>query len=201
MSKLELSTDLSVNDSETNKTFYEEKPGILQTDDFELQIEKDVQINSSKFMGRNIKEKYPRWLGNNYVLFYKNDEPFILIGPHCKILLKQLGPFFLCLSTLINGMAFLFFYMLWDNLNDMIKFFGVAIAVLQFSTYLCTALVNPGIPSKKMSLHYYQNNIKFGNFRICNICNVIMDIDQNTSHCEDCNLCVEGKLFCLSKRL
>jgi len=34
---------------------------------------------------------------------------------------------------------------------------------------------------------------KLKNFRICVECNAIMNLDEGTSHCEECNVCIEGK--------
>ena len=33
---------------------------------------------------------------------------------------------------------------------------------------------------------------KLQNYRICVECNVIMNLDEGTSHCDECNVCVEG---------
>jgi hypothetical protein len=54
-------------------------------------------------------------------------------------------------------------------------------------------LINPGLPKKEMNLKYSVKDLNIKNFRICPICNVIMNLDDNTSHCEDCNVCIEGK--------
>jgi hypothetical protein len=58
--------------------------------------------------------------------------------------------------------------------------------------YILTAFVNPGLPKKNLSLKYC-NSVDYKNFRVCGICNTIMNLDEGTSHCEDCNVCVEGK--------
>ncbi len=64
--------------------------------------------------------------------------------------------------------------------------------VIQTTAYLTTVLINPGLPKKEMYLKYQIKSVDYKNFRICGICNVIMNLDDNTSHCEDCNVCIEG---------
>ncbi len=61
------------------------------------------------------------------------------------------------------------------------------------TSYCLTVLVNPGLPKKETNLKYTVNKVSFKNFRICGVCNVIMNIDENTTHCDDCNVCIEGK--------
>lgn len=155
-------------------------------------IEKDIPLNKDNFLGIR-REDEPRRLGNTWAFFYKNGEPRVIIGPHCKIvslIIFYLGPFYICLSAFITGSCFIYFYFLWDMLNEYVKYFGLLIYFIQFSSYTYTAFANPGIPSKSMSS---SNRQLVKNFRICNVCNVVMNLDDNTSHCEDCNVCVEGK--------
>jgi len=54
-------------------------------------------------------------------------------------------------------------------------------------------LSNPGVVTKE----YYLENctpdkIVVKNYRICRKCNVIMDIDKGTKHCEECDICILG---------
>ena len=64
--------------------------------------------------------------------------------------------------------------------------------LIQISSYTLTALINPGLPKKELNLKYCNRGIPLKNFRICNVCNLIMNMDEMTSHCEDCNVCIEG---------
>ena len=34
--------------------------------------------------------------------------------------------------------------------------------------------------------------MKLNNYRICNICNAIQDIDKGVEHCIDCDVCIIG---------
>jgi hypothetical protein len=77
----------------------------------------------------------------------------------------------------------------------MIKYIGIIIYLIQITSYTFTALVNPGLVKRGMHLKYYNKEEFAGmkNFRICNLCNVIMNMDDNTFHCEECDVCIEGK--------
>ena len=62
------------------------------------------------------------------------------------------------------------------------------------TSYSYTALINPGIPKNCLDIDGdLKESLKdIKNFRICKVCNVIMNKDQNTMHCDDCNACIEG---------
>lgn len=65
------------------------------------------------------------------------------------------------------------------------------------SSYSYTALINPGIPKNSFDIDGdVKDSLKnIRNYRICKVCNVIMNKDENTMHCDDCNACIEGNLF------
>lgn len=53
--------------------------------------------------------------------------------------------------------------------------------------------MNPGIPEKEFWLENYdQDKAQLTNYRICPVCQIVMNLDDQTEHCEDCNICVEG---------
>lgn len=86
----------------------------------------------------------------------------------------------------------MYFYSLWEYLSDIVKVFGLMIYFIQIGSYTYTVFINPGIPKRSMSIYHVQQNLNVKNFRICNICNIIMNMDENTAHCDDCNICIEG---------
>ncbi len=73
---------------------------------------------------------------------------------------------------------------------------------MQIISQLVCTILNPGIPNRNnyvsdgvMHSIYQQvkyNNYKFDKYRVCKICNIIVTVDQDITHCEDCNICVEG---------
>jgi len=91
-------------------------------------------------------------------------------------------------------LCYLFFYFLWNDLNPIIKMFGLMIWFAQFSSYTYTFLINPGVPAFNFRLD--SNEIpKLTNYRICNVCHIVMNLDENVEHCDDCGVCIEGNLY------
>jgi hypothetical protein len=71
------------------------------------------------------------------------------------------------------------------------------IYITQVFSYSYTFLVNPGIPRKSTSLQDSNpNKLKTG-YRFCNQCRLLTKIDDNTNHCDDCNVCIEGIVYFL----
>jgi hypothetical protein len=70
--------------------------------------------------------------------------------------------------------------------------------IIQFFSHLSTALLNPGIPSRRNYLPDFkkENNIdltkKNNDYKICKICNIIVNEKDNVCHCEDCDICIIG---------
>lgn len=102
--------------------------------------------------------------------------------------------------NLVNAMLIFFVY---KELYVILKLIGVSIYIIQvFSQVTCT-LINPGIPhrnnyvSDSIMHTIYQNikynNYKFDKYRVCKICNILVSVEQDVTHCEECNICVEGK--------
>lgn len=71
--------------------------------------------------------------------------------------------------------------------------------MLQALSHLLTALINPGIPTRKNSMQEFVkvNKIDLSknnpDLKICRLCNIIVHKDDNVSHCEDCDICILGK--------
>ncbi len=99
----------------------------------------------------------------------------------------------MCLSGFITAIVFFYFWALWNILSDYVKIIGILVYLIQISAYWYTALINPGIPKRELWLNE-GDEIKIKNSRICYICNVVMNMDEGTEHCDDCGYCVEGKL-------
>jgi hypothetical protein len=92
---------------------------------------------------------------------------------------------------------FALFYFLWDKLSPTIKLIGILVFSLNFGSYTYTFLINPGIAKAK------NNNIGKleEGYRYCSQCRWLFHIDSNTTHCDECNVCVEGILNINSHRL
>jgi len=69
---------------------------------------------------------------------------------------------------------------------------------VQFFSHLLTACINPGIPSRKNFLPEYikENKINLNeknpNLQICRLCNIVVNKNDDVSHCEECDVCVIG---------
>jgi hypothetical protein len=175
-------------------------------------IKESAVVNPSSEMFGNIFYKKPFRLGNTYAFCWFRGEPLFVIGPH--------WPFFLCLNSIIMSISISYFYFLWNNIYVTARNIGFSIFIFQSVCYWYTAIINPGIPIKH-HLQYsniynnspensinddtdpeVNNNInnvrkvkkskKVENKRICRSCNLLIDLDLDMIHCEDCDVCVEG---------
>ena len=83
--------------------------------------------------------------------------------------------------------------------------FGIFIYLLQITSYTYTFLKNPGIPTNKwnnsenqdIELNKIEKNKKNKHlgYQFCNKCHIYVNVNNNVSHCEDCNVCIEGKFL------
>ena len=90
----------------------------------------------------------------------------------------------------------------YPQLHYLIEYIGLVVYILQTFSHFYTTLINPGIPhrnnyvSDSIMHTIYQNikyhNYKFDKYRVCKMCNILVTADQQVTHCEDCNICVEG---------
>jgi hypothetical protein len=154
-------------------------------DQIELKIEKDEIINKEDFSILTMINKSPRRIGNTYAFYYNSEgDPLIVIGPH--------WPFFVCLTSLICFIGYIFFYFLWEYLDPSVLVLGFIIFSIQLGSYSYTFLRNPGLPKKNMNINLNHITGKDG-IKICELCHYIIDLTDNTTHCEECNVCIVGK--------
>jgi hypothetical protein len=143
-------------------------------------------INEQKDIldGNYYLNKRPWKVGNVITLFWYKDFPIITIGPH--------WPFFLCLNSIIMIIAGSYFYFLWNIFYPIGRNIGLTIFAFQSFCYFFTAFFNPGIPFNKYRKEFNFETENKDNIRFCNDCHVIMDLDLDTSHCPECDICCEG---------
>ena len=121
-------------------------------------------------------------LGNTYALFGdKYGSPLIVIGPQWYM--------YFCCCSIINIIFLLFFKKFWIYMNIFFQSIGIIIFLAFCISYSYTSLVNPGIPK-------YDENAILGkpreNYRFCRPCGIWTSLEENTSHCFDCDICYEG---------
>ena len=164
------------------------------TTDDEIVKETTITLDNI-YTYENIFTKKPCRLGSCYSFLWIKGSPLIVIGPH--------WPFFLCLNSIIMGISLTYFYFLWNKVYSLPRNIGVGIFLIQNLSYWYTALANPGIPIK-----YHLNNMNLENIveekgsrkikssdkshRICRVCNILINIDLDMIHCDECDVCVEG---------
>jgi hypothetical protein len=112
------------------------------------------------------------------------------------------------LLFVINVINFLFCYFIYSNpkTSYILKYLGLSIYFFQFLSHVLTAVMNPGIPSRERYIsNYVQEREKKMNqvllkirkegYKICSKCNIVVPGSDCVSHCEDCDICIEGNLI------
>ena len=80
----------------------------------------------------------------------------------------------------------------WNFTSKSVKIIGFLLWLIQFLSYTYTFLINPGLPNKNCKIDNETTLPKLKNYRICTVCLKIMDLDENTNHCLECQVCIEG---------
>lgn len=102
------------------------------------------------------------------------------------------GPFYVCLSSTIFLLSFLFYYSFWNNLNIYVKFIGLLLVLIQAFSYFYTFIINPGLPKKNIVIADSPKKMTKG-YKYCEYCRILMNLDEKTNHCLECNVCIVGK--------
>ena len=187
--KLEITND----DQSSLKTQSIKSTDLPENSSFSLQIEKDIPITNAEAFTtkkpKNNKIFKANRKGNMLMMLYnKNGEPLIVIGPH--------WPFTICMMTFIDTITFCYFYFLKNLIPTFVYYLGLLIAIFQILSYIIIFLKNPGIPPKELWMENYfkekHDLDDVGSYRICNVCKIIMKTNDDTDHCEECNICVIG---------
>ena len=121
-------------------------------------------------------------IGNTFCFFGdKYGNPLIMIGPH--------WPMYVCFcGGVTTGYIFFFIYNFF-KLHFILKIFGIFSFLFFFISYSGTFLLNPGYPERdENSLEGKPKML----YKKCVYCDIWEKIHMNTTHCMDCNVCVEG---------
>ena len=137
---------------------------------------------SGGILNQKLSKYFYKRIGNTYTFFGDKDgSPLIVIGPH--------WPMYICFCSFISIGYLCFFYYFWSNISFFLKIIGIIVLLLFVISYSLTFLINPGIPK-------YDENAIMGQpkekYRFCNYCKIWTNMEKNTAHCFDCNVCVEG---------
>ena len=104
----------------------------------------------------------------------------------------------------IQGLNLSLCILCYPHFNYGLTILGIFLYFIQTLTHLYCLLVNPGIPNRKFYISEsvmqsiytyleYTNSESFDKYKICKICNIYVPPDQSVIHCEDCNICINGK--------
>ena len=85
------------------------------------------------------------------VCCYRNHNPLLTIGPHCKYLINT-GPFSLCLLIFISAFFFAILGSSFANFNPILTAGSMFVYVTYLTIFAGTALKNPGIPDRNRRL-------------------------------------------------
>ena len=149
------------------------------------QINNSILENSDQSIPITIDQKqnyFYKKLGNSYSFFgdiYGN--PKIIIGPH--------WPLYACVTFVFSLGFFSMIIFLGKYLTVFIKLVGFIVYFLFFFSYSYTALINPGYPKHDIDSITGEPRKKF---YYCSTCKMFVNREKNTSHCPDCDICVEG---------
>ena len=121
-------------------------------------------------------------LGKTFTFFADKDgSPLIVIGPHWIM--------YLCCCSIVTIIFISFFLHFWKYMNIFFQLTGLIVFLVFFISYTYTFLCNPGIPK-------YDENAILGkprdNYRFCRKCGIWTNMEDNTCHCFDCDVCYEG---------
>lgn len=173
---------LTGNEVSLNKANAEEKSNVLG---FEI-LKNEESLLEDKLYGNKYTVKKPKKMGNCFTFLFFKNRPVIVIGPDCILST--------CLFTSVNITFALLNFFIFPYLGDVIRYIGVATFFLQVFSHAFTALINPGIPSRDFYVSNNRDLLDKAGYKVCKICNIVVHVNQNVSHCEDCNICVEGKI-------
>lgn len=144
--------------------------------------------------GNDLRNKNPTKIGGVYSFIFINGNPLIILGPQFYMSL--------ILFFVINVINYLLIKFVYDDLNFFFKYCGVIVYILQVISQTHCTLSNPGIPHRNnyvsdsvMHMIYQgvkSNHVRFDKYRVCKRCNILVTLDQHVTHCEECNICVEG---------
>jgi hypothetical protein len=100
---------------------------------------------------------------------------------------------FICLLTTIIVVSSVFFTFLKDKIHWALFVFGIILSIIQITSYVFTALANPGLPKAEYESMIDSEEGK--NLRRCKDCRIWVNTDEATFHCRECGICIEGILF------
>lgn len=105
------------------------------------------------------------------------------------------------LIAIIVGVYCLEYFTIFENNAPVIKIIETVVFIVELSSYLITALINPGLPSRDYYAKNIENTPEFMNYLgkkrtpylRCKKCNLLVLNSMNVTHCVICDVCVAGQ--------
>ena len=108
------------------------------------------------------------------------------------ILLKPFSVYLSAILLCIIGFIhLLLYYYIYPHIHPFIFYIGTLVYLTQNLSQIYTTIVNPGMP--RISTHT-PNEIDDSTIT-CNRCNAISSNTTVITHCDQCNVCVEGNTY------
>lgn len=134
----------------------------------------------------------PKKMGNLYVYFFINDQPLFAIGNN-RLSLVIIYELILQISFIVLMKTII------KDLLPYMKYMLISFYLNCFICHMFIYLINPGIPDIKYYSKIFiksENYIKMKNeekknYYLCEICNIIVNSNDNIEHCEDCGICLK----------
>ena len=142
-------------------------------------------ISDAKLLPIAIEERktfFYKKLGNTHSFFgdiYGN--PKLIIGPQ--------WPLYLVVTVLFSMGTYFVYSYFGKYLHFFLKFLGIIFYLIFLTSYTYTAIINPGFPKHDIDSITGEPRKKY---YYCNVCKLWANLEKKTSHCPDCNICVEG---------
>ena len=149
-------------------------------------------VNNKFSLSKNCLHSKVNKMGNLNVFFFVNEQPLIAIGNKNTNLI--------IIYELILQISFhLLIYFIGKSIPIYMKYLLILNYLICFFCHIYIFLVNPGIPSidhyRKIFLKS-ENYMKMGesekkHYYLCEICNIIINFNEDIEHCEECQICIE----------
>lgn len=144
-----------------------------------------TESNYDKLLNSNNNESpkyyFYKKLGNSFSFFgNRNGDPLFIIGPNWRL--------YICFSISVSGLYIFLLGTFWNFINLTPKVIGIIIYLIFYLSYTYTFLINPGFPKNNLEIKKGESRNKF---KYCKICKILVHKENNTFHCDICDICIE----------
>ncbi len=84
---------------------------------------------------------------------------------------------------------------MWIKLTNIVKYTGLIFNSISIISFIITSISNPGIANDNMEVDAEDVFHKIKDYKICSICQAVININKNTHHCFECGVCIDGMII------